>query len=80
MVGASEGVARDSRRKPENGRRWSVDDFEKIRGVPWEPHPEEKGGSELRSKVRLPAPPAEQTETRKGKSKFTMRTLGIKKI
>ncbi len=39
LIGASEGVvgARDFRRKPENGGRWSKEDFEKFRGVSWEP-------------------------------------------
>ena len=47
--------ARDFRRKPENGGRWNVQDFDKFVGVPWEPYPGMKGGFELKSKVRLPA-------------------------
>ena len=36
LIGASDGVAkaRDFRRKPETGGRWSKGDFDKFRGVP----------------------------------------------
>ncbi len=55
-IGTNEGVVktRDFRRKAENGGRWSVVDFDKVVGVPWEPYPRAKGGVELWSKVRLP--------------------------
>ena len=81
MIGTSEGVvkARDFRRKAENGGRWSVADFDKFVGVPWEPYPGAKGGFELRSKVRLPAEQADVTETVKGKSHFTRRRFRIRK-
>ena len=29
----------DVRRKQENGGRWNKEDFDKFRGVPWEPYP-----------------------------------------
>ncbi len=40
-MGTSEGVAkaRGFRRKAENGRRWSVEDFNKFVGAPWEAVP-----------------------------------------
>ncbi len=59
--------------------RWSVADFDKFVGAPWEPHPGAKGGFELRSKVRLPAERAEIAETVKGKSDFTRRRFRIKR-
>ncbi len=36
-IGASEGVvtARGIGRKPENGGRWSKEDFDKLVGLPW---------------------------------------------
>ena len=54
LIGTDGGVvkARDFRRKAENGGRWSVTEFDKFVGVPWEPYPGAKGGFELRSKVR----------------------------
>ena len=41
LIGTNEGVAkaRDFKRKAENGGRWSVVDFDKFVGVPWEPYP-----------------------------------------
>ena len=41
LIGTNEGVvkARDFRRKAEIGGRWSVADFDKFVGVPWEPYP-----------------------------------------
>ena len=49
LIGTNEGLvkARDFRRKAENGGRWSVADFKKSVGVPWEPYPGAKGGFEL---------------------------------
>ena len=81
LIGTNEGVvkARDFRRKAENGGRWSVVDFDKFVGVPWEPYPGATGGFELRSKVRLPADRAEFTETVKGKSDYTRRRFRIRK-
>ena len=52
-IGTGEGV------KPENGGRWDKEDFDKFRGAPWEPYPGAGGEFELKSKVRLPADPAE---------------------
>ena len=65
VIGTDEGAAkaRDFRRKAEKRGRWSVVDFDKFVGVPWEPYPGAKGGFELRSKVRLPAERAEFSET-----------------
>ncbi len=53
--------ARVFKRKPENGGRWSKDDFDKFVGAPWEPDPGAEGGCELRSKVRLATEPVEFT-------------------
>ncbi len=41
LMGAREGVAkaRDFRRKAENLGRWSVAEFGKFVGAPWEPYP-----------------------------------------
>ena len=52
LIGTNERVvkARDFRRKAEKGGRWSVVDFDKFVGVPWEPYPGAKGGFELRVK------------------------------
>ena len=49
LIRTNEGVvkARDFRRKAENGGRWSVADFDKFVGVPWEPYPGANGGFEL---------------------------------
>ena len=46
LIGTGEGVvkARDFRRKPENGGRWSKEDFDEFRGVPWEPYSGAGGG------------------------------------
>ncbi len=78
-TGTSDGVvkARDFRRNPENGGRWSREDLDKFRGVPWEPYPGAGGGYEVRSKVRLLIDPAEFTEIVKGKSEFTRRRFII---
>ncbi len=64
VISTKEGVVkpRDFRRKPENGGRWSVEDFDKFVGVAWEPYPGAKGGCELRSKVRLPIDRARSQE------------------
>ena len=45
IVGTSEGVveAGDFRRRPENGGRWSAEEFDKFVGVPWGPRPGAKG-------------------------------------
>ncbi len=63
MIGTGNGVARarDVKRKPASGGRWNEEDFDKSRGVPWEPCTGEEGGFEVKLKVRLPADP----ETRK---------------
>jgi hypothetical protein len=81
LIGTDGGVvkARDFRRKAENGGRWSVTEFDKFVGVPWEPYPGAKGGFELKSKVRLPTEHAELTETVTGKSDFVRRRFRIKK-
>ena len=49
LIGTDDGVvkARDFRRKAENGGRWSVAEFDKFVGVPWEPYPGAKRGFEL---------------------------------
>jgi hypothetical protein len=49
LIGTDGGVvkARDFRRKAENGGRWSVAEFDKFVGFPWEPYPGAKGGFEL---------------------------------
>ncbi len=41
LIGTSEGVgkARNFRRKLANGGRRGVEDFDKFKGAPWEPHP-----------------------------------------
>jgi hypothetical protein len=41
LIGASEGVAkaRDFRRKAKKGGHRNKEDFDKFRGVPWEPYP-----------------------------------------
>jgi hypothetical protein len=70
---------RDFRRKPENGGRWRVEDFDKFVAVPWEPYPGAKGGYELRPKVRLPADPSEITGAVKGRDEFARRRFIIKK-
>ncbi len=72
LIGTNEGVvkARDFIRQAENGGRWSVADFDKFVGVPWEPYPGAKGGYELRSKVRLPAERAEFTKRRAGQERL----------
>ena len=81
LIGTDGGVvkARDFRRKAENGGRWSVAEFDKFVGVPWEPYPGAKGGFELRSKVRLPTEHAEFTEIVRGKNECTRRRFRIKK-
>jgi hypothetical protein len=81
LLGTDEGVAkaRDFRRRAESGGKWSVTDFDKFVGVPWEPHSGAKGGFELRAKVRLPAEGAWITETVKGKSDFTRRGFRIQR-
>ncbi len=70
FVGTSAGVVKASgfRRKPESGGRLSKEDFDKFRGVPWEPYPGSGGACEIRSIVRLPIDPAEVTEIVKGRS------------
>ena len=81
LIGTDGGVvkARDFSRKAENGGRWSVTEFDKFVGVPWEPYPGAKGGFELRSKVRLPTEHAEFTETVTGKNEFVRRRFRIKR-
>ena len=48
IIGTSGGVvkARDFRRKPLNGGRWSEESLNKFVGVPWEPYPGAGGGTE----------------------------------
>ena len=81
IIGTSEGVlkARDFRRKPENGGRWSRADFDKFIGVPWELYPGIKGSTEMRSKVRLPQEPAEVTRPIRGKDEYVPRRFRIQK-
>ena len=81
LIGAESGVvkARDFRRKPENGARWSTEDFDKFVGTPWEPYPGAGGGFEIKSKVRLPTETERIMETIKGKEDYAPRRLRIKK-
>ncbi len=81
ILGTEEGEvnARDFRRKPENGGRWSVEDFDKFKGVPWEPGPGAEGGYELKSKVKLPTEPSEVTRGVQGTEDFAPSRLRIRK-
>ncbi len=56
IAGVADGVAkaRDFRRKPEDGGRWSNGGIDGFKGVPWERYPGAGGGFEINSKVRLP--------------------------
>ncbi len=82
IIGTSEGVvkARDFRRKPENGGRWSKEGFNSFVGLPWEPYPGAGGGFEIKSKVRLPTSGEQFTETAKGQEEtVARRRMRIKK-
>ncbi len=70
MIGTSDRVAkaREFRREPEKGGRWSKEDVDKFIGVPWKPYPGAGAGYEVRSKVRLPTDPAEFTEIVKSRA------------
>jgi hypothetical protein len=80
LIGTGERVAKAKgfRKKPENGGRWNKEDFDKFRGVPWELYPGAGGGFEVKSKMRLPADPAEFTATGKGESELTRRRFWIR--
>jgi hypothetical protein len=59
IIGTDRGVvkARDFRRKPLNGGRLCEEKFNKFVGVPWEPYPGAGGGTDIKTKVRLPTEP-----------------------
>ena len=71
--------ARDFRRKAINGGRWSEESFNKFVGVPWEPYPGAGGGTEIKSKVRLPTEQGEFTRPVRGKEEYIPRRLRIRK-
>ena len=81
IIGTSKGVvkARDFRRKPENGGRWSKVDFDKFVGVPWELYPGVKGSTEMQCRVRLPRDPTEISRPVKGKDEYVPRRFRIQK-
>jgi hypothetical protein len=81
IIGTADGVvkARDFRRKPGEGGRCSNDGIEGFNGVPWEPHPGAGGGSEIKSKVRLPAINERITVISEGKDEYAPRRMRITK-
>jgi hypothetical protein len=62
----------------ESGGGWSIADFDRFVGLPWEPYPGARGRLELRSKVRLPAGEAELTDIVKGKSALARRRFRVR--
>jgi hypothetical protein len=81
IIGTKGGVieARDFRRKPVNGGRWNVEDFNSFVGVPWDPYPGAGGGYEIKSKVRLPINPDEFAKTVRGQDDYVPKRIRIKK-
>ena len=81
IIGTANGVvkARDFRRKPEEGGRWSSDGTDEFNAVPWEPYPGAGGGFEIKSKVRLPADDERITINTKGKDEHAPRSVRITK-
>ncbi len=81
IIGTPEGVvkARDFRRRRENGGRWRNDGIDGFKGAPWEPYPGAGGGSEIKSKVRLPTESGELTKIVKGKEGVVPRRLRVEK-
>ncbi len=53
IIGTANGVvkARDFKRKPEEGGRWSNDGIDGFKGAPLEPYPGAGGGFEIESRV-----------------------------
>ncbi len=81
IIEAASGVvkARDFRRKPEEGGRWSNDGIDGFKGVSWKPCPVAGGGFEIKSKVRLPVDKEMITINIKGKDEYAPRRLRITK-
>ncbi len=81
IIGTADGVAqaRDFRREPEEGGRWSNDGIDGFDGVFREPNPGAGGGFEIKSKVRLPVAVERITINVEGKDEYAPRSMRITK-
>ena len=52
---------RSIRRKSSNSERWSIEEFNQLKGTPWEPEPG-RPGVEIGTRVRIPAEMNEDIE------------------
>ncbi len=71
--------ARDFRRKPGEGGRWSNDGVDGFNGVPGEPYPGAAGGFEMKSRVRLPISNEKIIKIFEGKAEYAPRRMRITK-
>ena len=81
IIGTRDGVvkARDVKRKATDEERWNGENFDAVKGVPWEPVPG-RGGIELRSRVHIPEEAEEVSKPMSGEPReFKYRRARITK-